>query len=119
MSRALNDIVAEAIRADGSDLCDQPWAQLSAEKKAGWIADADRAIDCIGYELADILRVVYAAQAFVDDLPIDDVGEHYVCENNNGETLAELVRHSINATEEGTSRLLAALGHASKARAKT
>lgn len=45
--RPLRDMVAEAIRADGTDLCDRPWSQLPPDIKAGWLADADRAINCI------------------------------------------------------------------------
>lgn len=49
------DKVAEAIRADGTDLCDRPWDQLPDEMKEGWRGDADRAIDII---LAEVIRVV-------------------------------------------------------------
>lgn len=44
ISGELRDSVAEAIRGDGSDLCDAPWNTLSDENKIGWRGDADRAI---------------------------------------------------------------------------
>lgn len=40
----LREAVAEAIRADGSDMDDTPWETLSDERKIGWLGDADRAL---------------------------------------------------------------------------
>ena len=44
ISGELREKVAEAIRGDGSDLCDQPWDTLPDDRKAGWLGDADRAL---------------------------------------------------------------------------
>lgn len=43
----LQDVVACAIRADGSDLCDSPWETLPDDMKHGWRGDADRAIQAV------------------------------------------------------------------------
>lgn len=114
--RPLNDVIAEAIRGDGSDLCDQPWATLTKERKTGWLGDANRVIDRLGYELRDILEVVMAAQEFVDDLPEDDAGSKFVCDNHNGSRLEDLVSAVINMGESEPARLASALLAANKAR---
>ncbi len=54
--RSLRDRVAEAIRGDGSDLCDQPWDTLSDEKRSGWLGDADRAIPVVAEAAARIVE---------------------------------------------------------------
>jgi hypothetical protein len=41
--KSLRERVAEAIRGDG----DTPWGQLSDDRKAGWLGDADRAIPIV------------------------------------------------------------------------
>ncbi len=58
--RSLRDMVAEAIRGDGTDLCDRPWDQLPKEIKEGWLGDADRAINCIVANIgnAPVIEVV-------------------------------------------------------------
>ncbi len=43
----LRDKVAEAIRGDGSDLSDTPWETLSADRRIGWLGDADRALSVV------------------------------------------------------------------------
>lgn len=52
--KSLRERVAEAIRADGSDLCDQPWDQLADERKIGWLGDADRAIPVVLHAAARV-----------------------------------------------------------------
>lgn len=49
----LREKVAEAIRADGSDLDDTPWEALSEERKIGWLGDADRALAVVKEYLTD------------------------------------------------------------------
>lgn len=53
--KPLRERVAEAIRADGTDLCDRPWDQLPDEMKIGWLEDADRALSVA---LEEAVRVV-------------------------------------------------------------
>lgn len=53
--KSLRERVAEAIRADGTDLCDRPWDQLPPELKSGWMGDADRALEII---VEEAVRVV-------------------------------------------------------------
>lgn len=108
MSRPIRDIVAEAIRGDGIDMCDSPWTQLNDDRRRGWLGDADRAIAAIGQELGDLLRVAEAARAFVDGLPMNNVGDRYVY-INNGSDLDALVHHTINLTEASTARVVDAL----------
>jgi len=62
ISGELIDAVAAAIRADGSDLCDQPWEQLSEDHKIGWRGDAMRAIRAV----KDHLRTASPSQPVAD-----------------------------------------------------
>lgn len=60
----LREKVAEAIRADGSDLCDAPWETLSADRKIGWLGDADRALAAVkDYLTPDAARAAPSPQA--------------------------------------------------------
>ncbi len=47
ISGELIDLVAEAIRADGSDLCDGAWAAVPETSKMGWREDAVRALNAL------------------------------------------------------------------------
>jgi hypothetical protein len=98
--RPLNDIVAEAIRADGSDLSAKPWSSLTAEKKAGWLGDADRAIAALANEMSAALTMADAAAKFVDQCPENDAGTKYLndgCGNHEFAALALAVRNFSEA----------------------
>ena len=43
----LIDMMASAIRADGSDLCDGAWESLSDDRKLAWRGDAERALAAV------------------------------------------------------------------------
>lgn len=60
--------VAEAIRGDGSDLCDTPWETLSADRKVGWLGDADRALAVVkDYMTTAAMPVAWAIDAVLRD----------------------------------------------------
>jgi hypothetical protein len=50
MKRTLRDRIAEAIRGE-STFDEQPWDQLKADRKIGWLGDADRALAVLADEL--------------------------------------------------------------------
>lgn len=45
--RQLIDMMASAIRVDGSDLCDGSWESLSYDRKQAWRGDTERALAAV------------------------------------------------------------------------
>lgn len=112
--RPLRDRIAEAIRDDGSvEASRTAWNDLSASRKGAWLGDADRVITAMSRELADVLRVVYAAQSFVDNCPSDDAGSPYMVEGACDGEFDTLVAAAGNLGERATAELLSTLKAAS------
>jgi hypothetical protein len=109
VSEPLRDIIGRILYAEPG-AAREDWYTLSEGRREPWRMDADRVLDRLGNELADIWRVVVAAKAFVDSLSEDDAGEKYLVDDiHNGPELAELVGTTINCTEDEVGRLLSAL----------